>query len=105
MQKVINSIRVDDLAEPLKSLAAERESHQRSRDGKDKNISIYRDILFLACKALGRSHIDLNAFDKQYSMAYYRATERNNRQYGPQDKPLSMVALYCRQYFRPLSLP
>ncbi|RZC41912.1 hypothetical protein BDFB_007823 [Asbolus verrucosus] len=93
------------LVEPLKSLAAERESQQRMREGKSKTISIYRDILFLACKALGRSHIDLNAFDKQYSSAYYRVTERNNRQYGPQDKPISLIALYCRQYFRPLSLP
>lgn len=103
MQKVIVSIRLNDLAEPLKSLAPDRELLDINQ-GKNR-ISIYRDILFLACKALGRSHIDLNAFDKQYSAAYYRATERNNRQYGPQDKPLSTIALYCRQYFRPLSLP
>ncbi|XP_064212569.1 DENN domain-containing protein Crag isoform X3 [Tribolium castaneum] len=103
MQKVIVSIRLNDLAEPLKNLASERESHG-PHQGKNR-ISIYRDILFLACKALGRSHIDLNAFDKQYSAAYYRATERNNRQFEPQDKPLSTIALYCRQYFRPLSLP
>lgn len=105
MQKIINNIRLDDLVEPLKSIAAERESHQRIVEGQSRRFSIYRDVLFLACKSLGRTHVDLNEFDKQYNAAYYRVTERNNRQYVPQDKPISLGALYCRQYFRPLSLP
>lgn len=99
MQQIINFIRVNDLVEPLKSIA-------KGREDKDQNdcTSIYRDILFLACKALGRAQIDINAFDKEYTNAYYRVTERQNK-LCPQDRPINLNSLYCRQYFRPLTLP
>ncbi|KAG5889364.1 hypothetical protein JTB14_009157 [Gonioctena quinquepunctata] len=98
MQQVINYIRISDLVEPVRTLASER--------NEDVNMcnSIYRDILFLACKALGRAQIDINAFDKEYATAYSRVVERQVKLF-PQDKPLSLSALYCRQYFRPLTLP
>lgn len=67
MQQIINYIRVNDLAEPIKSLTYEREQLS-----KKIAYSIYRDILFLACKVLGRAQIDINAFDKEYTMAYSR---------------------------------
>ena len=89
---------MNDLVEPLKSLAGEREN------ARNMSNSVYRDILFLACKALGRAQIDINAFDKEYTNAYSRVAERQNR-LGPQDKPISLISLYCRQYFRPLTLP
>lgn len=104
MQKIIYYIRLNDLMEPLKSLAVEREGREKN-EGKSSSHSVYRDVLFLACKALGRAQIDLNVFDKEYTSAYYRVTERNNKFYSPQDKPISLNALYCRQYFRPLDLP
>ncbi|ENN83168.1 hypothetical protein YQE_00470, partial [Dendroctonus ponderosae] len=98
MQQIINYIRVNDLAEPIKSLTYEREQLS-----KKIAYSIYRDILFLACKVLGRAQIDINAFDKEYTMAYSRYCERAALEV--QDKPISLSALYCRQYFRPLLLP
>lgn len=67
MQQIINYIRVNDLIEPIKSLVQERE---QSPDC--PNYSIYRDILFLACKVLGRSQIDINAFDKEYTNSHTR---------------------------------
>nr|XP_023017327.1 DENN domain-containing protein 4C isoform X2 [Leptinotarsa decemlineata] len=100
MQQVINYIRVSDLAEPVRTLASER----KNEDLNNKCNSIYRDILFLACKALGRAQIDINAFDKEYATAYSRIAERQIELF-PQDKPVSLSALYCRQYFRPLTLP
>lgn len=119
MQKIINNIRLNDLVEPLKNLAAVRETQLRTtidavdpEEGKTTittqqlvSHSLYRDILFLVCKALGRAQIDLNVFDQQYTMAYGREMERNSRLYSNQDKPISLNSLYCRQYFRPLSLP
>ncbi|XP_066252860.1 DENN domain-containing protein Crag isoform X1 [Euwallacea similis] len=98
MQQIINFIRVNDLVEPIKSLAQEREFTSRTIE-----YSIYRDILFLACKVLGRSQIDINAFDKEYASAYSRYCERAALEV--QDKPISLSSLYCRQYFRPLLLP
>lgn len=67
MQQIINYIRVNDLIEPIKSLVQERE---QSPDC--PKYSIYRDILFLACKVLGRSQIDINAFDKEYTNSHTR---------------------------------
>lgn len=101
MQKIIYFIRQNDLEDPLKSMANERET----LPDLSKSKSIYRDILFLACKVLGRDVIDVNMFDKQYTNAYTRVTDRNGSLYGQQDKPISLSALYCRQYFRPLTLP
>lgn len=103
MQQIISNIRVNNLVEPLKSLATEREKEGRTK--LCMSNSVYRDILFLACKAIGRNRIDINTFDKEYTTAFSRVTERQNRLYGAHDKPLSLNSLYCRQYFRPLVLP
>lgn len=106
MQGIVGSVYLSDLEVPLKKLAMERQKKHNSEDSAvDVTNSLYREILFLACKAIGRANVDLNAFDRIYSTAYHRVLERNNKLYGPQDKPLSISALYCRQYFRPLSLP
>lgn len=104
MQTVISSVRCNDLLEPLKRLAMERQKHQAVR-GIDKTHSIYRDVLFLAFKALGRSNIDLIAFDKEYKSAFDRLPDRTSKLYRLQDRPLSIGAIYCRHYFKTLTLP
>lgn len=107
MQGIVSSVYTTDLEGPLKRLAKEREKWKNKEDEKLSGInnSFYREILFLTCKAIGRANVDLNEFDKVYSLAYHRVVERDRKVYGPQDKPLSISALYCRQYFRPLYLP
>lgn len=107
MQSIVVAVYTNDLEGSLKRLANERQKFHSQTDQKlfGNTHSIYRDILFLACKAVGRANIDLNEFDKVYSSAYHRIVERNSDLYKPQDKPLTVSALYCRQYFRPLSLP
>lgn len=104
MQNVIGSVRCNDLLEPLKRLATERQKHQAIR-GIDKTHSIYRDMLFLVFKALGKSNIDLVAFDKEYKNAFDRLPERSSKLYRHQDRPLSIAAICCRHYFKTLSLP
>lgn len=104
MQNIIGSVRCNDLLEPLKRLANERQKLQILR-GVDKTHSTYRDILFLAFKVLGRSNIDLIAFDKEYASAFERLPDKSGKLYRPQDKPLSLAAIYCRHYFKPLTLP
>ncbi|CAG9857977.1 unnamed protein product [Phyllotreta striolata] len=99
MQQIINHIRLSDLAEPVRMLTKDRADEENT-----KRNSIYRDILFLACKVLGRAQIDVNTFDKEYAAAHSRAVERHNKLYK-HDKPIGLAALYCRQYFRPLTLP
>ncbi|XP_025833553.1 C-myc promoter-binding protein isoform X2 [Agrilus planipennis] len=105
MQTIISNVHCNDLLEPLKRLASERQRLQKARSGPaDRTHSIYRDILFLVCKVVGRSNVDLNAFDREYLIAYGRLPERTSKLYKPQDRPLSVGAAYCRQYFRPLNL-
>ena len=55
MQNVITYVRRNDLAEPIKRVALER---NRNRNSEQTPFSIYRDILFLAFIVLGRSNID-----------------------------------------------
>lgn len=107
MQSIVSSVYTSDLEGPIKRLAMERQKIINMSEEKTFGItySIYREILFLACKAVGRANIDINEFDKVYTATYYRITERNNKLYNAQDRPISINTLYCRQYFRPLSLP
>ena len=110
MQTILSSIHCNDLVDPLKRLALERHRIQKEKMHDQKSItfisqSIYRDILFLTCKALGRANIDLNAFDKEYTTAFARIPERNKDLYAPNDRPMTVCSIYCRQYFKPLSLP
>lgn len=104
MQNIIGSVRCNDLSDPLKCLATERQKMQHNR-GSDKTHSTYRDILFLVYKVLGRSNIDLIMFDKEYTSAFERLPEKNSKLYRPQDRPLNIAAIYCRHYFKPLTLP
>ncbi|KAK9754949.1 uDENN domain [Popillia japonica] len=108
MKSIIDSVHCNDLLDPLKKLALERQRNQKHpTEGNISCVSqsIYRDILFLTCKAVGRSNIDPNVFDKEYATAFSRISERNNKLYGPQDRPLTVGSVFCRQYFKPLLLP
>ncbi|KAK9874779.1 hypothetical protein WA026_005585 [Henosepilachna vigintioctopunctata] len=111
MQNIISYIRLNNLTEPIKLLTAETDKLQKE-DSTDNRIPfpLYRDILFLACKALGRGQVDLNTFDKEYVLAYTRLTElpesiASSRFVGTQDKSICLNSLFCRQYFKPLTLP
>lgn len=110
MKSIIDSVHCNDLLDPLKKLAVERQKPQKPTQDEKNNTncvsqSIYRDILFLTCKAVGRTNIDLNVFDKEYATAFSRISERSNKLYGPQDRPLTIGSVFCRQYFKPLLLP
>lgn len=56
MESVINSVRCNDLVEPVKKLATER--HKLKGRGVNRSHSLYRDILYLAFVVLGRDNID-----------------------------------------------
>ncbi|XP_058454899.1 DENN domain-containing protein Crag isoform X2 [Malaya genurostris] len=104
MQQVIASIRCNDLMTPIKRLANER--HKLKHRGVDRTHSIYRDILFLAFIAIGRSNIDLISFHREYAAVFDQLTEKEcNTYYRAQDLPPSAAAIFCRAYFKPLMLP
>ncbi|KAH8240501.1 hypothetical protein KR038_007994 [Drosophila bunnanda] len=104
IQQIISAIRCYDLATPLKRLANER--HKLKSDGVERSHSFYRDILFLALTAIGRTNVDLATFHREYAAVFDKLTEREcNMYYRNQDLPPSASTIFCRAYFRPLSLP
>ncbi|XP_052849229.1 DENN domain-containing protein Crag isoform X1 [Drosophila gunungcola] len=104
IQQIISAIRVNDFATPLKRLANER--HKLKSNGVERSHSFYRDILFLALTAIGRSNVDLATFHRDYAAVFDKLTEREcNMYYRNQDLPPSASTIFCRAYFRPLLLP
>ncbi|KMZ08827.1 DENN domain-containing protein Crag isoform X2 [Drosophila simulans] len=104
IQQIISAIRCNDFATPLKRLANER--HKLKSNGVERSHSFYRDILFLALTAIGRSNVDLATFHREYAAVFDKLTEREcNMYYRNQDLPPSASTIFCRAYFRPLLLP
>ncbi|XP_030380692.1 DENN domain-containing protein Crag isoform X2 [Scaptodrosophila lebanonensis] len=104
IQQIISAIRCNDLATPLKRLANER--HKLKTNGVERSHSFYRDILFLALTAIGRSNVDLATFHREYAAVFDKLTERECKMYyRNQDLPPSASTIFCRAYFRPLLLP
>lgn len=104
IQQVISAIRCNDLLMPVKRLATERDKLKLR--GVDRMHSIYRDILFLALTAIGRSNIDMAFFHREYAAVFDKLTEVEcNTYYRSQDLPPSSTAMCCRAYFKPLQLP
>lgn len=104
IQQVITALRCSDLLTPVKRLATERDKLKLR--GVDRSHSIYRDILFLALTAIGRSNIDMAFFHREYAAVFDKLTEIEcNTYYRSQDLPPSAAAMCCRAYFKPLHLP
>jgi hypothetical protein len=92
------------LTTPVKKLANER--NKLKNRGVERTHSIYRDILFLALVAIGREHIDVQAFHREYATVFEKLTiiEQKENLYHSQDLPPTSSALFCRAFFKPLLL-
>lgn len=99
----MTSIRCNDLTEPLKRLAEERQKLEQK--GVQRMHSIYRDILFLALIVAGQSSIDFGAFHREYANAYERLNEKECKNlFKNYDAPTSQTVICCRHYFKQLLL-
>ncbi|XP_077989167.1 C-myc promoter-binding protein-like isoform X2 [Glandiceps talaboti] len=100
MQNVVSSIQCNDVLTPIKWMLEQ----YRKRPAQHRHWSIYRDLLFLALVACGRENIDIDAFDREYEIAFERLIEEY---WGPKqleklqedDKPLSDAVFWCRKIF------
>ncbi|XP_058796912.1 DENN domain-containing protein Crag isoform X2 [Phymastichus coffea] len=101
MQNVISYVRRNDLAEPIKQVALER---NRNRNAEQTPFSIYRDILFLAFIVLGRGNIDQGVFDREYLLSLEKLTEGEESLLCTIDAAPSLMTLYCRHYFKQLNV-
>ncbi|XP_050430710.1 DENN domain-containing protein Crag isoform X4 [Adelges cooleyi] len=102
MSKVIASIRRNNLSDPLKKLAVER-NKLRGNDLSHSH-SLYRDILFLTITAIGRENIDISAFDQEYLIAFENLSENESKLLLKCDHPISIGSQYCRHLFKELEL-
>ncbi|CAL8261833.1 unnamed protein product [Merluccius merluccius] len=100
LQSFVRSIKKSDVYQPMShiiQLLGPEMGFKRQR-------SLYRDILFLALVALGKSNINIDAFDREYKMAYDRLTPCQVKLTHNCDRPPGAGVMECRRTFGELGL-
>ncbi|XP_023672986.1 C-myc promoter-binding protein isoform X4 [Paramormyrops kingsleyae] len=95
LQSVVKSIQKNDVYRPMSQvlqLVGQKLGVRRQR-------SLYREILFLSLVALGKDNIDIDAFDREYKMAYDRLTPSQVKLTHNCDRPPSVGVMECRKIF------
>uniref|UniRef100_G1SU64 DENN domain containing 4A n=1 Tax=Oryctolagus cuniculus TaxID=9986 RepID=G1SU64_RABIT len=92
---IVKSIKMNDVYGPMSQIL---ETLSKCPHFK-RQRSLYREILFLSLVALGRENIDIDAFDKEYKMAYDRLTPSQVRSTHNCDRPPSTGVMECRKTF------
>ncbi|XP_047436015.1 C-myc promoter-binding protein-like isoform X2 [Mugil cephalus] len=95
LHSVVKGIQRNDVSRPmaqLLQLLAQTLGVKRQR-------SLYRDILFLSLVALGKDNIDIDAFDREYKLAYDRLTPNLVKLTHNCDRPPSTGVMECRRTF------
>ncbi|XP_068166177.1 C-myc promoter-binding protein-like isoform X3 [Antennarius striatus] len=95
LQGVVRSIQRNDVSRPLAQLL-QLQGHTL---GVKRQRSLYRDILFLSLVALGKDNIDIDAFDREYKLAYDRLTPPLVKLTHNCDRPPSTGVMECRRTF------
>ncbi|XP_041844894.1 C-myc promoter-binding protein-like isoform X3 [Melanotaenia boesemani] len=95
LQVVVKSIQRNDVSRPMAQLL-QLLGHTL---GVKRQRSLYRDILFLSLVALGKDNIDIDAFDREYKLAYDRLTPSLVKLTHNCDRPPSTGVMECRRTF------
>uniref|UniRef100_A0A8C9ZPV7 DENN/MADD domain containing 4A n=1 Tax=Sander lucioperca TaxID=283035 RepID=A0A8C9ZPV7_SANLU len=100
LQGFVRSIKKSDVYQPMSQiiqLLGPELGFKRQR-------SLYRDLLFLALVALGKNNININAFDREYKLAYDRLTPNQVKLTHNCDRPPGAGVMECRRTFGEPSL-
>lgn len=95
LQSVVRSIQKNDIYQPMSQIL----QLLGTRLGFIRQRSLYRDLLFLALVALGKSSINIDAFDREYKLAYDRLTPSQVKMTQNCDRPPSAGVMECRRTF------
>ncbi|XP_010641565.1 C-myc promoter-binding protein isoform X5 [Fukomys damarensis] len=95
LKSMVKSIKMNDVYGPMSQIL---ETLSKCPHFK-RQRSLYREILFLSLVALGRENIDIDAFDKEYKMAYDRLTPNQVKSTHNCDRPPSTGVMECRKTF------
>ncbi|XP_054625647.1 C-myc promoter-binding protein-like isoform X2 [Dunckerocampus dactyliophorus] len=95
LQSVVRSIQRNDVGRPMAHLL----EIQHQTFGLKRQRSLYRDLLFLSLVALGKDSINIDAFDREYKLAYDRLPPRLVKLTRNCDRPPSTGVMECRRTF------
>ncbi|XP_061131161.1 DENN domain-containing protein 4C isoform X2 [Syngnathus typhle] len=96
LNTIVRNIQTNDVYGPINLLI--RELKRRPEDGQ-RQRSIYREILFLSLVALGRENIDVEAFDREYRLAYDELSPEQLRLLRRMDGPPGAGVSCCLKCF------
>ncbi|XP_033992511.1 DENN domain-containing protein 4C isoform X2 [Trematomus bernacchii] len=96
LNTIVRSIQTNDVYGPINLLI--REIKQRP-EGFKRQRSIYREIMFLSLVALGKENIDVEAFDREYRLAYDELSEEQLKSLHIIDQPPSPNVQWCLKCF------
>uniref|UniRef100_A0A673JQJ6 UDENN domain-containing protein n=1 Tax=Sinocyclocheilus rhinocerous TaxID=307959 RepID=A0A673JQJ6_9TELE len=92
---IVRSIQTNDVYGPINMLLREI----KKRPEVKRQRSIYREILFLSLVALGRENIDIEAFNREYRLAYNELSTEQLKVLSPIDRPPSNSVQWCLKCF------
>ncbi|CAN9499351.1 unnamed protein product [Ophioblennius macclurei] len=100
LQGFVRSIKKSDVYHPMSHIIQQLGPEL----GFKRQRSLYRDLLFLALVALGKNNININAFDREYKLAYDRLTPNQVKLTHNCDRPPGAGVMECRRTFGEPSL-
>ncbi|KAH0620096.1 hypothetical protein JD844_014692 [Phrynosoma platyrhinos] len=95
LRSMVKSIKMNDVYGPMSQILERLNRFPQIK----RQRSLYREILFLSLVALGRENIDIDAFDREYKMAYDRLTANQVKSTHNCDRPPSTGVMECRKIF------
>ncbi|XP_033023860.1 C-myc promoter-binding protein [Lacerta agilis] len=95
LRSMVKSIKMNDVYGPMSQILERLNKWPQMK----RQRSLYREILFLSLVALGRDNIDIDAFDREYKMAYDRLTVNQVKSTHNCDRPPSTGVMECRKIF------
>ncbi|XP_038623575.1 C-myc promoter-binding protein isoform X3 [Tachyglossus aculeatus] len=95
LKSMVKSIKMNDVYGPMSQILEILNKWPHLK----RQRSLYREILFLSLVALGRDNIDIDAFDREYKMAYDRLTPNQVKSTHNCDRPPSTGVMECRKTF------
>ncbi|XP_077085763.1 DENN domain-containing protein 4C isoform X2 [Siphateles boraxobius] len=95
LNSIVRSIQTNDVYGPINMLLREIKKHPEVK----RQRSIYREILFLSLVALGKENIDIEAFNREYRLAYNELSAEQLKVLSPIDRPPSNGVQWCLKCF------
>ncbi|XP_054456882.1 DENN domain-containing protein 4C isoform X2 [Anoplopoma fimbria] len=96
LNTIVHNIQTNDVYGPINLLIREI---KRRPEGVKRQRSIYREILFLSLVALGKENIDVEAFDREYRLAYEELSAEQLKSLHIMDRPPSPSVQWCLKCF------